>query len=229
MLRFLFGESPREDNQELQEVFEAIRLAQDGLAEGRTKIHVAPEKMRLLELWCSGFIDGVNELEQSSYCAQRYAQLVTKPLLEDMSEQERYDYYRFVYFYKNGIIRVFSILDKLGYFMNEALGLQTEKMKIKYSFFTVLRNMYHNHLHKTLNEELYMLKTDHKTTLAKLRKQRNMEIHYINVDMMDDLIQVDDTEDRIVIENVKQNAQDLHAAYELVCRSLLKVFTYIKS
>ncbi|MCR8645290.1 Cthe_2314 family HEPN domain-containing protein [Paenibacillus sp. N1-5-1-14] len=232
MLRFLFDESPRVNNEELQHVFDAIRDVEHGLSEGRTNLTVPLEKMRLLELWCAAFVDGVNELEQSTYCARRFAEKVSKPLLEEMTEQEKMDYYRFVYFYKNGLIRVFSLLDKLGYFMNESLGLQTEKMKIKYSFFTVLRNMYQNHLHVKLNDDLFMLKQDHKDVLAKLRKQRNMEIHYINMDMMDDLalsrLVEGQDDDRIRIENAKEHAQNLHAAYEMVCRCLLTVFTYIR-
>ena len=51
-----------------------------------------------------------------------------------------------------------------------------------------------------------------KQPLDRLRNLRNMEIHYINAEMLDDLMQKEPNPgERIHVENVKANLSDLTA------------------
>ncbi|MNG31885.1 hypothetical protein D3C84_1177720 [compost metagenome] len=68
----------------------------------------------------------------------------------------------------------------------------------------------------------------YKTPLDRLRNLRNMEIHYINAEMLDDLLQKEPLlGERIHIENVKANLSDLQQGFDMVCRTLSIAFTYI--
>src|SRR5690606_214309 len=75
------------------------------------------------------------------YCAERYASRVKHSYVEQMGPEEEADFRRHLYFYKNGFIRVFSVLDKLGSMMDEWLGLNTGQIKERFTYFTVLREM----------------------------------------------------------------------------------------
>ena len=57
---------------------------------------------------------------------------LNSPYVEKMQTEERTNYHRYLYFYKNGFIRVFSILDKLGFYLNKRLQLNTEKVKPRF-------------------------------------------------------------------------------------------------
>lgn len=233
MLRILFGEARREDSGKLLQTIIAIRdtvsiLETTGRKFAALSSSAAQVKNRRLALWSRGFIDALNELEQSHYCCLRYADKVHKSFLEDMSEEELDDYLRFVYFYKNGFIRLFSILDKLGYFMNELYELKTETIKSRFSYFTVLRRMHEMHIHDTLEQQLFDLKVEYKGPMGRLRNHRNMEIHYINVEMLDDLAQDQASfGNRIRVENISEHVKDLQDGFEMVCRTLQTAFTYI--
>jgi len=230
MLRLLFGEPKRKDAGLLLQTAQAIRAYIRALEPGpgkRTKgqrLH----KQHRLAIWGKGFLDALNELEQSLYCCTRYASQIHQAYVENMDPEELDDYHRFVYFYKNGFIRVFSILDKLGTFMNDLLELKTEAIKARFSYFTVLRRMHERHIHDILEQQLYDLKNEYKDVLDRLRNQRNMEIHYINVEMLDDLLQTQPIPgERIHVENVQHNVADLQKGFDMVCRTLIITFTYI--
>ncbi|MNH99121.1 hypothetical protein D3C73_518820 [compost metagenome] len=185
-------------------------------------------KVRRLALWSKGFIDALNELEQSKYCCQRYSEEIHQAYIEDMELAELDHYHRFVYFYKNAFIRIFSVLDKLGYFMNDLYDLKTEKLKSKFSYFTVLRRMHEMHIHDGLEQQLYDLKNEYKGPMSRLRNHRNMEIHFINVEMLDDLSETQPMPGvRIHVENVIGHVKDLQAGFDMVCSTLTVAFTYI--
>jgi len=228
MLRFLFDEPRRGDTVETAAFRRAVETFQEAVKHRAARVRVDEAKLVRLELWCRGLIDALNELEQSLYCASRYVERVGKSYVESMTESEHDDYRRFVYFYKNGLIRLFSILDKLGYFLDDLLELRTNKIKSKFSFFTVLRNMRQNGLHKRLEEQLTELKNEHRERLDKLRNQRNMEIHFINAEMLDELSDNNRRGgDRLKVEDVRMNADDLAKAYDMVALTLQISFAYL--
>jgi Cthe_2314-like HEPN len=229
LLRFLFNEPRRLDSNELVTVQSAINSFRKIIFSGKTRVEIPKERQARIDIWCQGFIDAVNELEQSQYVARKYTNRVNKKFIEQMNIEEVDDYHRFNYFYKNGLIRMFSLLDKLGYFMNEIFNLQTEKMKSKFSYFTVLRNMRgRSSNYKWLEQQLTMLKNQHKATLDKLRNQRNMEIHYINVEMMDELMDENRRGgDRVRLENTQASMADLDAGCHMVMQAMNIVFTYL--
>ncbi|OPH60356.1 hypothetical protein BC351_17820 [Paenibacillus ferrarius] len=229
MLRILFNEPKRIDSGLLLEAGNAVRAYMD-LLESKESNHSAADypKYHRQAIWSKGFIDALDELEQSKYCCEKYAELIHKAFLEEMEPSEIEAYHRFVYFYKNAFIRLFSILDKLGTFMNDLFELKTETLKSRFSYFTVLRRMHEKHIHGSLEVQLYNLKMDHKAPLDRLRNQRNMEIHYINAEMLDDLMQKEPYPgDRIHVENVHSNVADLQQGFDMACRTLLIAFTYI--
>jgi DNA-directed RNA polymerase subunit N (RpoN/RPB10) len=229
MLRVLFNEPKRVDSGLLLEAGNAVRVFIEHL-ESKEHHHTASDypKYHRQAIWSKGFIDALDELEQSKYCCERYAEHIDKLFLEDMNAQEMEAYRLFVYFFKNAFIRLFSILDKLGTFMNDLFELKTEVLKVRYSYFTVLRRMHEKKIHEALEVQLYTLKMDFKSPLDRLRNQRNMEIHYINAEMLDDLMQKEPYPgDRIHVENVKSNVADLQQGFDMVCRTLTIAFSYI--
>ncbi|MBD0383439.1 Cthe_2314 family HEPN domain-containing protein [Paenibacillus sedimenti] len=229
MLRILFNEPRRKDSGLLLETGNAvksyIRLLEANERSGSTS---AMMRHHRLAIWSKGFLDALDELEQSKYCCERYAEHISKAFLEEMNPAELEDYHRFVYFYKNAFIRLFSILDKLGAFMNDLFEMKTESVKARFSYFTVLRRMHEHRIHGSLELQLYNLKMDYKAVLDRLRNQRNMEIHYMNAEMLDDLMQKEPVPgERIHIENVKSNVADLQQGFDMVCRTLTVAFSYM--
>jgi hypothetical protein len=186
------------------------------------------EKYARLTLLANGFIDALNELEQSKYCSMEYSLKVVKPFVEGMEPEELEFYQLHIYFYKNALIRIFSILDKLGYFMNDLFDLETGKVKEKFSYFTVLRHMYKLQNHPELEKLLFDIKVTHQEPMSKLRKKRNMEIHHLNAELLDDLQNL--TREKLLeplqIEDLVLNMDLLQKGYEMVCYSLDTVFTY---
>jgi hypothetical protein len=228
MLRLLFGESKRIDQGELKRAFQELDRFAAALATGRFSRLIQVDKLPQFAIWSHGFRDALDELEQSVYCCGKYAASVHSAYVEDMGEGERDDYRRFVYFYKNGLIRVFSLLDKLGYFLNEWFQLGTEKVKERFSYFTVLRQMHEKHAQPELQMKMYDLKAAHKEALSCLRKQRNMEIHYVNSELIDEWKQASyKPGDKFNVENVKAQAQQLEQGYAVVLGTLLAVFDYL--
>ncbi|CAM3850085.1 Cthe-2314 family HEPN domain-containing protein [Cohnella lubricantis] len=228
MLRELFGERPREWQgahlETVQAIERFIRLMNEkGDGESREAAIC-----RKVVIWSEGLLRSLDELEQSLYAAKRFAQRLTKPTVDEMSPDERLDYYRHVYFDKNAYIRLFAILDKLGVLLNDRLGLQADRIKSRFSFFTVLRGMREHTAHAVLAEALLEGKDRHQEALTRLRRRRNMEIHHMNAELQDDLLhslQSDASSARL--ENIQENMNDLEEGWQMVSRTLLLSFLYL--
>ncbi|CAM4350230.1 Cthe_2314 family HEPN domain-containing protein [Paenibacillus tarimensis] len=227
MLRILFNENPRSNEGKLGETFrqmeQFVKIVGSRAAAGQDGDH----RLRTQEIWAKGLMASLNELEQSCYAAKRYAERITKNSLSQMSDEELYNYYRHVYFDKNAFIRVFAVLDKLGTLMNDLFGLQTEKIKTHFSYFTVLRGMRENRHHPALAMALGEVKDRHQRAMSRLRKRRNIEIHYMNSELTDDLQQSHQSYGReAALENIRAQMADLDEAFEFVTETLLLVFRY---
>jgi hypothetical protein len=231
MLRSIFGEPARKDEGYLHEANTAIRAYLNSL------LLIPAEKQTTAErrfmILCESFLRALDELEQSEYAATKYAQVTTKVFLDDMTEEEKNTYHLHLYYYKNALIRLFALLDKLGNFMNEHWQLHTEKVKTRFSYFTVLRNMHQNKLHTELEQKLYDLKMKYRTPVERLRNQRNLEIHSINADLFDDLMKVAEEKlgqrSKPQAEDVLVNLQDLEQGIDMTFRAVTIVFQYALS
>lgn len=180
------------------------------------------------DLWCRGFVSALVELEWSVRGAGKFGGPVKHTYEEAMDETESSSYHTHLYFHKNAFIRMFSILDKLGYFLNDLYRLETERVKSKFSYFTVLRQMHNNKIEIELEKRLYELKQQFKEPMDRLRKKRNMEIHHINAEMLDDLTRTDLCRaDRTYIEDLSSSLSDLRNGYEMVCCTIQTAFDYI--
>jgi hypothetical protein len=229
LLRTLFGEQPRRLTGRMAEVYKEIsqfaNLMHERIAAGKDREY----RLRVYEIGALGLMASLDELEQSLYAARGYAHRINKESLAHMSYEEQLDYFRYVYFDKNGFIRVFAILDKLGAFLNDALGLQTEKMKPQFSYFTVLRNMRQKRLHPKLSAALDELKEKYQAPLAELRKRRNIEVHFMNTEMMDDLMQSRKSYGKPArLENIDEQVRQLEEAFEMITASLCIAFRYVR-
>ncbi|MBB3108430.1 hypothetical protein FHS18_000458 [Paenibacillus phyllosphaerae] len=227
MLRGMFGESPREAHGRLLESIQAMEkfaaMLHKRIAAGRDDDH----KLRKYEIWTYGLLASLDELEQSYYAAQKFAAMVKSDSLEAMSPQERLNYQRHIYYDKNGFIRLFALLDKLGTLLNDFLSLGTERIKSQFSYFTVLRNMREHNLHQELSGGLNALKDKHKEAVNRLRKRRNTEIHYMNSEMQDDLKQNhEDYGGYHKVEDLGAQMADSQQGLDLVIDSLLITFEY---
>ncbi|WP_128896307.1 Cthe_2314 family HEPN domain-containing protein [Longirhabdus pacifica] len=191
------------------------------------KMEQPPEKYYRLELWASGFTDALNELEQSIFCCRTFGVHIHSHTEAAMEADEKTYYHRYLYFYKNAIIRIFSILDKLGYFMNERYDLYTEKIKHRFSYYTVLRHMEKQKRVKYLYQQLYAHKVANINTMKRLRNQRNIEIHYMNFDMINDLIRSKQQPSiHNVVEDIERDVSELHDAFKMTCAILIDVFSH---
>lgn len=235
MLRQLLNEPKRIDQGDLLKAFQALeqyraKLGRIGPGGHPSKGQQASAIPRL-ELWAHGFIDALDELEESKYCAEVFGRRVKASYVEEMKEEERDHYRRYLYFYKNAFIRIFSVLDKLGYFLDELYMLGTGRVKSRFSYFTVLRQMHDKKIEAALEEKLFALKNQYQEPLRRLRSQRNMEIHLLNAEMVDDMLLAKKAarpEGRQKVENVLQNLSDLALSYEMVCRTMEAVFVHAK-
>ncbi|OUM95279.1 MAG: hypothetical protein A9Z00_07845 [Thermobacillus sp. ZCTH02-B1] len=230
MLRMLFGERPRRLTGRMAEVHREImafaNLMDERIRAGKDRDH----RLRMYEIGALGLLASLDELEQSLYAARGYANRITKHSLAHMSREEQLDYFRYVYFDKNGFIRVFAILDKLGAFLNDALGLETERMKPHFSYFTVLRNMRQRKLHPKLSAALDELKMKYQPQLTELRKRRNIEIHFMNTEMLDDLDHSRKAYGQPArLENIGEQVRHLEDAFEMITASLCIAFRYVRS
>ncbi|MBW7474414.1 hypothetical protein K0T92_06625 [Paenibacillus oenotherae] len=227
MLRMLFGEPPRIPEGKLLQTMQSMERFVDMLhkriADGRDQDH----KLRKIEIWSLGLLSSLNELEQSQYAAQQFAARVKSQSLQDMSTEERVDYQRHVYYDKNAFIRLFALLDKLGTLMNEFLGLQTERIKPHFSYFTVLRTMRVRNVHVELMGALNDLKDKNKDVLSRLRKRRNTEIHYMNSELQDDLRQsYESYGGNPRLENLQKQCDDLAQGVDMVLETLRLTFNH---
>src|SRR5690606_20457870 len=128
---------------------------------------------------------------------------------------------RHVYFYKNAVIRIFSILDKTGFFLDTFFDLETAKVKSKFSYFTVLRQMHQRSIHTHLEQQLFNLKIKFREPLDRLRRKRNLEIHAMNAEIIDDVWQNRQRfADRMELEPLEENNKELMQGMENVCLAL---------
>ncbi|PZD94360.1 hypothetical protein DNH61_18305 [Paenibacillus sambharensis] len=227
MLRFLFNENPRGREGKLGETLRQMEQFATAVGSRAAAGKDGDHRLRTQEIWSKGLMASLNELEQSRYAAKRYAERITKNSLSEMSDEELFNYYRHVYFDKNAFIRVFAVLDKLGTLMNDVFGLKTEKMKTHFSYFTVLRGMRENRHHPALAMALGEVKDRHRDAMSRLRKRRNTEIHYMNSELTDDLLQSHKAYGKAAaLENIRTQMADLDEAFEFVTETLLLVFRY---
>ncbi|WP_410772119.1 Cthe_2314 family HEPN domain-containing protein [Fontibacillus sp. BL9] len=227
MLRSLLGEPPRQNEGLLGDTINAM-IQTTKLLQKETELSKDPtHDFRKLEIWTLGLITSLDELEQCLHAAAFFRKKVVHDFVEDMDPAERSDYARYVFFYKDGFIRVFSTLDKLGTVLNELFDLKTSKVKAHFSYFTVLRQFRYMKVHMELGDRLVAIKDKYKEALAELRGRRNTEIHYMNSEMKDDLWQRHQTlQGKIELEDLDQHLRDLEQGYLMVCETLQAAFTY---
>ncbi|MBP1905604.1 molecular chaperone GrpE (heat shock protein) [Paenibacillus turicensis] len=227
MLRELLGQSPRENEGLLADTFlsikETIHLLQKEMNDSKDPSH----DFRKLEIWCRGLLSSLDELEGCLFAATFFRNKVVKSSTEDMNAAEQMDYARYVFFYKDGFIRVFSILDKLGTVLNELFDLHTSKVKTHFSYFTVLRQFAYMKTHPDLGNKLFAIKEQYKEALSELRRRRNTEIHYMNSEMKDDLWQRHQAlYGKIKLEDLDAHLHDLQQGFNMVCETMLTTFSY---
>jgi hypothetical protein len=225
----LLGESPRKDEGLLAAANLTIRTYLNMIESVPAEERNLQERRYLV--WGRGILRALDELEQSQYAAKWFGNKIKLGYIDEMPEAELNDYHRHLYFYRNAIVRVFAILDKLGHFMNERFRLRTEEIKARYSYFTVLRNMHQNHLYTQLENQLYDLKVKYKAPVERLRNERNMEIHTINADLLDDLMKAAESKQvndpRMKTEDVAEHLKDLDIACEMTFAAANLIFSYI--
>ncbi len=227
MLRILLGEPPRKNSGVLAEAMDNMAKIAALLRKEMSTHEDRNHEFRKLEVWTRGLISSLDELEQSWFAAAFYRKLVIAGYMDDMSTMEQGEYARYVYFYKNGFIRVFSLLDKFGTVLNSLYDLNTSKVKAHFSYFTVLRQFHSLKEHAVLADQLENIKNDYREPLENLRKRRNAEIHYMNSEMQDDLWQRHQgLHDKIHLEDLDSHLEDLRQGLEMVCKSLSVAFRY---
>ncbi|AJS57405.1 Cthe_2314 family HEPN domain-containing protein [Paenibacillus sp. IHBB 10380] len=229
MLRKLLVDLSHEDNNPLiedanQAMLQTIQLLQEEMNVSEDPTH----DLRKIEVWTRGLIFSLSELEQSYVAAAFFRRSIKMGFMDDMTTQEQMDYARYVYFYKNGFIRVLSVLDKLGTVLNEQYNLQTAKVKAQYSYFSVMRQLTLYKQHNSLSEQLSEIKDYYREPINILRKRRNAEIHYMNTEMEDDLWQRHQgLHDKIVLEDVDKHLLELKLGMDMICKSLSAAYHYI--
>ncbi|TJY39795.1 hypothetical protein E5161_17790 [Cohnella pontilimi] len=229
MLRSLLGQPPREWDEPLRrtadELNTFIRLC--GQRSGGNDS--SSMRYRTYAVWAQGLYRSLNELEESLFAARLYGTRIRAARWDDMEREEKLDYDRHVYFDKNAYIRMFSLLDKLGTLVNALLELQTEKIKVYFSFYTVLRQMRETGKHRELTEQLVSLKERHREAMKRLRNRRNMEVHYMNAELEDDLMErlLAGAGDGGRLENLSGNLADAEEGWIMVRDTLGRTFGYL--
>lgn len=230
MLRIILGEPPRENTGILAEAMESMAKTVSILGREMKLREDRSHEYRELDIWIRGLMTSLDELEQSQFAAVFFRKKVKTGFMDDMPVDEQGDYARYVYFYKNGFIRVFSLLDKLGTVLNTLYDLNTSKIKAHFSYFTVLRQFRNAKNHSALCGRLEEIKDAYRDPMQRLRKRRNAEIHYMNAELQDDLWQRHQgLHDKIRLEDLDGHLEDLRQGLEMVCRTLEAAFTYSNS
>ncbi|MFC4775576.1 Cthe_2314 family HEPN domain-containing protein [Paenibacillus sp. GCM10023252] len=228
MLRLLLDEPPRIPEGRLADTFRIMEQFASTLHQRVAAGQDVDHKLRTYEIWTRGLLASLDELEQSHYAAGRFGRKVKSAVLANMGEEEQMDYYRYVYFDKNAFIRIFSMLDKLGTLLNDSLQMHTERIKPHFSYFTVLRTMREKNAHTELTWRLNELKESKKEVTNRLRKRRNSEIHYMNSEMQDDLVQSHRTYgEAVLLENIEAQMVDLSEGLQLVIESVYLSYDYM--
>lgn len=228
-MRFMFGEAERRNNERLLRLSGMLEESISRYERSRARDQAAVRHLRLLS-WLRSLQTTFDELEHSIYVSGQYAERVVHfRYVEEMSAKDEANYRRHLYYYKNGFIRVFSVLDKLGSFLNELLQLETEQVKERFSYFTVLRRMREKRMHLALWSRLNGVKVKYASELQELRLMRNHEVHAMNSELLDNQgrIRVRPNDRREQIDDLLENMETLHKGFEAVFESLLDVFTYL--
>lgn len=111
--------------------------------------------------------------------------------------------------------------------LNSLYDLNTVRVKAHYSYYTVLRRFRSTKKHRELSGRLEEIKDSYRDPMQKLRGRRNAEIHYMNSEMQDDLWQRHQgLHDKIRLEDLDEHLEDLRQGLEMVCKTLVEVFTY---
>ncbi len=230
LLRVFFNEPERVDEGYIKEANLALRRFIK-LLERRYQDEEVPYNLyHRLEVRTRGLEVSLDEFEQSKFASTELRKRIHSVYLEDMSDEELKVYRQHVYFYKNALVRSFSVLDKLGHFLNEILNVKTEKVKAKFSYFTVLRHLERFHSFHRLHRDLIAVKETYKEPLYHLRKLRNLEIHFLNAEMLDDLfVPPKKNADRTEIENLEKNMIQLEQGFEMVCLTVKIAFEHCVS
>lgn len=81
--------------------------------------------------------------------------------------------------------------------------------------------------HPRLEAALTACKLEFHEPMQRLRKKRNVEVHLINAEVLDDLQAMErEYWESQRIENLKANMDDLRSGWEMVSRSMHLVFAY---
>ncbi|WNQ12628.1 Cthe_2314 family HEPN domain-containing protein [Paenibacillus aurantius] len=230
MFRIYFNEERRQDSGVLADANASLKRYEQVLEKIENRSGEADSRLRCLQVWAKGFTRSLDELEQSLYCSRKYSELVSHEFIEEMEEEELDNYHRHVYFYKNALIRLFSILDKMGSFLDDLLKLETGKVMPRFSYFTVLRQMHEREIASELEQKLFDLKNSCKGPLNRLRQQRNTEIHAMNEELVDDVWNAKESpEAQSPVENIQDNLKDMEQGFEMVCLTVSTVFESLAS
>jgi hypothetical protein len=189
----------------------------------------APAHRQRLEILSRGFKAIIDEMEQSLWAAIQFASHVQSDTENAMTPVELKDYHRFIYFQKNTYIRLFSALDKLGYFLNERYLLQVEKVKHRFSYYTVLRVMQQRKVDPELLSDLLWLRNEYAETMNELRKKRNTEIHLIDPHLLEELMnqaRKRHPNEPYRLPNINEEIHSLRKGYDMVMKSIEKVFVH---
>lgn len=235
MLQSLFGDMEKEDEswieskQLIAHLNEFRRKLKKKIAEQNPIQSRSAAKLDRLEVLSRGFKAIIDELEQSLWATRHFADKVKSLYEEDMSASELRDFHRFVYFQKNTYIRLFSALDKLGYFLNEYLSLQAERHKSRFSYYTILRLMYQQRVDPQLYQSLIRIRDHFDAPMRQLRTRRNTEIHLLDPYLLEEIIQQSKSrkdDGRYRLPQLDEEVELLSKGYEMVCRSMKEVFGY---
>ncbi|SDD64532.1 hypothetical protein SAMN05428987_5519 [Paenibacillus sp. CF095] len=230
MLRTLLGEKPRINEGKLKAAMDAMAHTLELFQRQMHVDHDPTHDYRKLYVWTQGLISSLDELEQSCFAAAHFRKRVVAGSTDDMTPTEKAEYARYVYFYKDGFIRCFAILDKVGTVLNEIFQLNTSNTKAHFSYFTVLRQFDYAREHHDLALRLIQIKDSYREPMSKLRKRRNMEIHYMNSEMHDDLWQLHQTlQGKVKLEDLNQHVQEMRQGVDMVCETLTASYSYINN
>lgn len=167
----------------------------------------------------------LEELAASVEAAEFHRAGIINKVAETMSPGEWESYRLHVYFYKNAFVRLFSILDKLGYFVNWLFALRTERVKHRFSYYTVLRQMRHVNAVPVLERKLTAIKEAYGPPMSRLRKKRNVEVHLINSELEDDMSAAGTCRgNRSYIEDLDAACVDLKAGRSMAAETIETVF-----
>ncbi len=230
MLRTLCGQPEQEAGGPLKDAFGAM---EDFIGLCLNLVEELPEqseRFRVYAVRVEGLRRSLRELEESLFAARFFAGQIRHSRWEDLTKEERLAYDRHVYFDKNAFIRIFSMLDKLGTLMNDMFRLRTESVKQRYSYFTVLRRLRETDRHPELARRLTHIKDEHNDAMSRLRKRRNMEIHYLNAELKDDLAAgyplLTDEGEAWRLEDSEAYLEDSRHGRAMVLETLIYTFRY---